>query len=331
MNRIDRLTAILIQLQTKKVVKAQEIADRFHISLRTVYRDVRALEEAGVPIGAEAGVGYFLSEGYQLPPVMFSKSEAAALLTGEKLLAKLGDKSVGEHFSNAMQKIRAVLRLKEKEYLETLEKSLSVHRFTPKISEQFPNNFLSDVQESIGSKRVLEMEYFSQYNEQITTRKIEPLGICYISNRWHLIAWCRLRQDYRDFRLDRIKGLHISDEKYAPRRHTSLQDYLRQVTKREQTMKFVVEFETSVAKYLHEQKFYYGWVDEFASGDKIQMTFLGCSSLDYFCRWLLLCGNAVEIIEPESLQDRMQQLTEEVYLHYRKTPVIATNANVDYR
>ena len=90
MNRIDRLTAILIQLQTKKVVKAQEIADRFNISLRTVYRDIRALEEAGVHIGAEAGIGYFL-ENYHLPPVMFTTEEASALMLGAKLIEKMSD------------------------------------------------------------------------------------------------------------------------------------------------------------------------------------------------------------------------------------------------
>ncbi len=81
MNRIDRLSAILIQLQSKQVVKAQEVADRFGISLRTVYRDIKSLEEAGIPIGAEAGKGYFIMDGYHLPPVMFTKEEASALLT----------------------------------------------------------------------------------------------------------------------------------------------------------------------------------------------------------------------------------------------------------
>lgn len=89
MNRIDRLSAILIQLQSKKIVRAQEIADRFEISLRTVYRDIRALEEAGVPIGAEAGIGYFLMEGYNLPPVRFSKEEAGSILMATKLAEKI--------------------------------------------------------------------------------------------------------------------------------------------------------------------------------------------------------------------------------------------------
>ena len=102
MNRIDRLTAILIHLQTKRVVKAEEIAERFEMSLRTVYRDVKALMEAGVPIGSEAGKGYFIVDGYHLPPVMFTQDEASAMLLAGKLVEKMTDKSIKEAFESAL-------------------------------------------------------------------------------------------------------------------------------------------------------------------------------------------------------------------------------------
>src|ERR1041384_1022246 len=109
MNRIDRLTAVLIHLHTKKVVKAEEIADRFGMSLRTVYRDVKALMEAGVPIGSEAGKGYFIVDGYHLPPVMFTQEEASSMFLAGKLVDKMADKSVRETYESAMHKIKAVL------------------------------------------------------------------------------------------------------------------------------------------------------------------------------------------------------------------------------
>ncbi|HEX8529956.1 MAG TPA: YafY family protein [Cytophagales bacterium] len=316
MNRIDRLTAILIQLQTKKVTKAQEIADRFGISLRTVYRDVRALEEAGVPIGAEAGVGYFLMEGYHLPPVMFSKEEAGALLTGEKLLEKMADKSVGRHFSEAMRKIRAVLRTREKEYLESLEAGIVVHRVSAPGQEGFPNHFLSNIQQAVAERKVLEMEYFSNYKEEVSRRQVEPLGVCYLGTRWHMVAWCRLRHAIREFRIDRIRNMQVLAVSFGRREENFLQHYVERMTRPRNVHKVVLRCDRQVARFLGEQKFYYGVVDEQPDGDRLRMTFLtGC--LQYFGRWLLSWGTAAEVLEPEALQTQMAQLSEDLFLHYQ--------------
>jgi predicted DNA-binding transcriptional regulator YafY len=100
MNRIDRISAILIQLQSRRVVKAGDIAERFNISLRTVYRDIKTLEEAGIPLIGEAGVGYSIMDGYRLPPVMFTREEATAFLTAEKFVEKLTDTTTMKHNIN---------------------------------------------------------------------------------------------------------------------------------------------------------------------------------------------------------------------------------------
>src|SRR6476660_8283151 len=126
MNRIDRLSAILIQLQSRQLVKAQEIADKFSISLRTVYRDVHALEEAGVPVLGEAGIGYKLMEGYKLPPVMFSEDEASALLTASKLVQSKTDAGISKHYTSALDKIKAVLRLSEKDHMQEIDEHVMV-------------------------------------------------------------------------------------------------------------------------------------------------------------------------------------------------------------
>src|SRR6201995_5767023 len=115
MNRIDRISAILIHLQSRRVVKAGDIADRFNISLRTVYRDMKTLEEAGIPLIGEAGVGYSIMDGYRLPPVMFTKEEATAFLTAEKFVEKLTDTSTSGHYQSAMFKVRAVIKTSEKD------------------------------------------------------------------------------------------------------------------------------------------------------------------------------------------------------------------------
>src|ERR1700743_2579363 len=128
MNRIDRVSAILIQLQSRRVVKANDIAERFGISLRTVYRDVKTLEEAGIPIIGEAGVGYSIVDGYRLPPVMFTREEATAFLTAEKFVETLTDSSTTDNYKSAMYKIRAILKSTEKDLLEDIDGKIEVFR-----------------------------------------------------------------------------------------------------------------------------------------------------------------------------------------------------------
>ncbi len=119
--RFDRIVAILIQLQSKKIVKAQELADRFDCSLRTIYRDIRTLEASGVPIYSEAGVGYALMEGYRLPPVMFTREEISSFIAAEKLMQKFTDPSLGTHHASAMYKLKSVLRSADKDWLSNIE------------------------------------------------------------------------------------------------------------------------------------------------------------------------------------------------------------------
>lgn len=320
MNRIDRLTAILIQLQGKKIVKASEIADRFNISLRTVYRDVKALQEAGVPIGAEAGTGYYIVEGYHLPPVMFSKEEAAALLTGEKLMEQFSDHSNRKQFSLAMEKIRSVLRGSEKDFLESLDENIAVLRYQPPDleAEQFPNRFLSDIQQALGMNQVISMEYFSLQEEVPTRREVEPVGIFHISHNWHLIAFCRLRQGYRDFRIDRIRKLSLLTTSYKKNKHLSLSDYLeqqRQRHKEETTHLIKVAVDNDVMRYIRDQKYYYGLMEEKVIGNKTELTFLQ-SHLSYFARWLIMLGNHAEVIQPQELKTAVGQLVTELHAHY---------------
>src|SRR4029453_17145600 len=126
MNRVDRLMATIVHLQSRRVVRAEDIAERFEISLRTVYRDLAALGEAGIPIVAEAGIGYSLVKGYHLPPVMLTVEEASALSVGGKLVENLTDASLRKEMESALLKIRSVLPLERRDYLDRLERSTTV-------------------------------------------------------------------------------------------------------------------------------------------------------------------------------------------------------------
>jgi len=148
LNRINRVTSILIQLQSKKIIPAKEIAQRFNISLRTVYRDIRTLEEAGIPIGSEAGKGYFLVEGFLLPPVMFTAAEVGALITAGKFLNCHGDESFIKDFDSAMYKIKSILKHGEKNYAQELENSINVYS-TSGQKNTLADNVIAAIQTAI--------------------------------------------------------------------------------------------------------------------------------------------------------------------------------------
>ncbi|MBP6301903.1 MAG: YafY family transcriptional regulator [Bacteroidia bacterium] len=317
MHRLERLQAILLQLQSRRLVRAQDIADKYGISLRTVYRDIRALEESGVPIAAEAGVGYSLAEGYALPPVQFTQAEAAALFTAEKLLEKMGDASVNKELQSAMNKIRSVLRNTERDFLETLEQSMQVHTWRPQQDKSYPNHFISTIQQSLVQQRLISLEYFSLHSNEINERQVEPIGLCYLTGSWHLIAWCRLRKDIRDFRVDRIRSLQLLDELYEKRKRQSLDDYLKGTASPKDLQKVVIRFDNSILRFLHEQKYYFGLVEEKQLSKQMEMTFF-YPSLDSFARWLIMWEDKTQVIGPPGLKKLMKHLSKAVYEHYKK-------------
>lgn len=302
MNRIDRVSAILIQLQSRRVVKASDIADRFGISLRTVYRDVKTLEEAGIPIIGEAGVGYSIVDGYRLPPVMFTKEEATAFLTAEKFVETLTDASTTEHHRSAMYKIRAILKTAEKNLLEDIDGKIEVLRSHSQLQVDNKDH-IQNLLASIAQKTVLCLEYFAIHSQERTKREIEPVGIFYKSGYWHLIAYCHLRGDYRDFRIDRIISVE-STGKVFNSKHPTLKAYIAQTAKDQELDMVVIRVHKSIHSYLEHQKYYSGFVSEKTVGNHVEMTFL-TASMEGFARWFMMYGDQAEIISPESLKERV--------------------------
>jgi predicted DNA-binding transcriptional regulator YafY len=305
MNRIDRVAAILIQLQSKRVVKAQEIADRFNISLRTVYRDIKTLDEAGIPVIGEAGIGFSIMEGYRLPPVMFTQEEATALLTAEKLVDKLTDQSTRETYRAAMYKIRAVLRLTERDHLENMEQHIEVVESPYFSKTKNETAYLQQILKAIGSRSVLNIDYFAEHSQQSSNRNIEPVGIFFMGRSWYLIAWCNLRSDYRTFKLENIRYLSITAISFN-KEHPALQSFLNKVSAEKELHTVVIRVDKEVMRWLGEQKYYHGFVSQQEAGDKIELRFLS-SSLPGFARWYMLFGEMAEIIEPAQLSTLIQQ------------------------
>jgi len=314
MNRIDRLHAILTHLQSKKRVTAQEMADRFNISLRTVYRDVKALDESGVPVIGEAGSGYTIMEGYRLPPVMFTQEEASALLLGAKLAEQFTDGSVKRHFHGALFKIKAVLRSPDKEYVESLTEHIEiVARYSP--DSDSPQQYLSTLQQAIVHKKMVNLHYRSNMKEEVTRRKVEPIGLLHYGSAWHLIGWCHLRNDYRDFRLSRMLGVIVGDEFFDSSAHPSIKEYLEQIRAGSDLQEAIVRFEKQVVKYLQEQKYLNGFVSEEEGENCVRMKFL-TTNLHYFARWLLMFSDGVRVESPEALKTLLLQHVEKCSAHH---------------
>ena len=309
MNRIDRISAILIQLQSRRMVRASDIAERFNISLRTVYRDVKTLEEAGIPLIGEAGVGYSIMDGYRLPPVMFTREEAMAFLTAEKFVEKLTDRNTLTHYQSAMYKVRAILKTTEKDLLEGMDKRIAVIE-TPIQQNTHTNNHIQTILNGIINKNILTIKYFASHSQEDTKRDIEPVGIFYISSYWHLIAYCRLRNAYRDFRIDRIRNLTVTDEHFAAE-HPTLKDYITKTAKEQHLEEVVIRVEKKIHRYLDGQKFYSGFISEKEVDGKIEMMFL-CDSLTHFARWYMMFGDEAEIVTPDSLKECVVKIAENI-------------------
>jgi predicted DNA-binding transcriptional regulator YafY len=220
LKRLSRLTAILTQFQTKRLITATSLAEKFGVSMRTIYRDIKALEQAGVPILTEDGKGYTLMEGYRIPPVMFTESQANALILAEQLVLNNKDASFIKDYVEAIDKIKAVLRQNLKDKANLLADRT---RFNQNINRERNSNNLSDLQFALTNFLVTRIEY-SNESSQITSRLIEPFALLSTQENWLLVAWCRLRNEFRYFRLDRIARLETLNEKFTPHKMT-LQEY----------------------------------------------------------------------------------------------------------
>lgn len=214
--RLSRLTAILTQLQAKRIVTASSLAAMFKVSVRTIYRDIKTLEKSGVPIYTEEGKGFSILEGYRIPPVMFTEREAFALITANQIIKSQKDSSFRHEFSNAIDKIKSVLKNFSKEKIEYVEANIYVGK---NYEDQISSHSLMDIQMAIAMQQVISIQYKSE-NQKVSKRVLEPYLIYYGNiDNWVVCGWCTLRNDFRSFRLNRIIGCSILQQTFTPDKH----------------------------------------------------------------------------------------------------------------
>ncbi len=305
LKKFDRIVAIFIQLQSKRTVKAQELADRFQVSLRTIYRDIRTLEGAGVPILAEPGSGYSIMDGYRLPPVMFTREEAAGFVAAEKLMQEMADKTLKEHFRSAMYKVKSVLRSREKDWVSTVESSILVRTGQPLFQDNV-SDALGIIMEGIAEKKQVALHYQAFAADTPEHRKIEPVGLFHENHYWYILGFCHLRHDYRQFRTDRIWSIKRTD---LPFLHQH--EHVDRHFKKQQTCEKVevrIRVAKDVIKYIKNARRYYGFTDEIITGSEVEITFLTADPYDSFARWYLTFADRATIIEPLQLKEKVAAL-----------------------
>jgi len=223
MSQLSRLISILTLLRSKRILTATELSEKFDVSIRTIYRDIRKLEESGVPVITIDGKGYTLMEGYTVAPVQFTEKQANALVTAQHLVNQTHDSSFMENFEEAMVKIKSVFRTSIQEKSEKLSEKIHVIDLS---YENLTSNILSEIQIAITDQKYTEINYQKANDTNISFRKIEPYAMYSVGNKWILIAWCHLRNEYRSFRIDRIHRFKILNETYEDRGF-NLQDYFQ--------------------------------------------------------------------------------------------------------
>lgn len=222
-SRLSRLNAILLKLQSRPFVSVQQLAEQFGVSRRTIYRDIAALEESGVPIVSLDRKGFTLMEGYNVPPVMFTESEANAMVIAEKIIARSNDQSLIAEFSKAVEKVKAVLKHSQREKADFLAQRTIIGK---NWDNETNSDLLSRIQEALTDFKVLQILYLKAEASEPTKRELEPFAIYQNTfEKWVLIAWCRLRKEFRSFRLDRMQELKKLEETFTPHKLT-LSEYV---------------------------------------------------------------------------------------------------------
>lgn len=308
MNRTDRLVAMVLHLQGRRLVRAEDLARRFEISLRTVYRDMAALGEAGVPIAGEAGVGYTLVKGYHLPPVMLTAEEAGALFLGGELVREFTDDSLREPSASALDKLRAVLPIEQRDQVErTARTTMVLGGRKPENSEtSVAPAVLRPLQVAVARRRVVSMRYRGREDLEDKPREVEPLGVIFYGGRWYLVAWCRLRGALRHFRLDRIAACEVRAEVFAPREDFDLAKHIADYGGSGPSYPARVWFsDRAVGRARNES--YATLAEDVRRGVGAEYSLLTWSH-EWLASWLISFGGEAEALEPPELRELVRDL-----------------------
>lgn len=299
MNRNDRLVGILMQLQQHDQRRAEDLAAHFEVSVRTIYRDIQALCETGVPVIAMTGQGYSLPDDFFLPPINFTVEEAFMLILGSNFMAQNFDTHYADIAQSATQKIQTVLPSQYREEIEYLQQNISV--FASESPDENRTMKLKQIRQAIMQTRKIRMAYTKRFNinhkPEHVVREIDPYSLAQHNNTWYLLAYCHLREEMRVFRLSRIDDLQILP--YTFERPENLkQQWVRPDKVRQLIIRVLVDW--SVARWVQELgSFFTESIEETTNGLLIT---LRVEHEREVMQWLLSWGSNLEVLEPEHVR-----------------------------
>ena len=315
MNKTDRLLAIVLELQRKGRQRAEDLADTFETSKRTIYRDILALCEAGVPIVSVPGQGYSLMKGYFLPPLSFTVEEATMLLLGGDFMARNFDAQYRSAAESASRKIEGVLPETVRNDAHYLQSNI---RFvgTTIASDGGESEKLQLLRRALLDRNTVRFCYYARYSSDTQsvshTREADPYGLVYFFNAWHLVAYCHMRRDMRNFRLERMEDLELLPRTFTRPANFQMNpmqgDRPRDITVR-------VLFDKKIARWVHEGRTYFvTGEEEIPEGFLVTLKIRHESEV---LQWLLSWGGHVKILEPDALRQRLAEEAQAMLSNYQ--------------
>lgn len=315
MNKTDRLLAIMVELQRKEVTRAEDLATLFETSKRTIYRDIQALSEAGVPIIGAPGTGYSLMEGYFLPPVSFKVEEAVALLIGADFIEQRFDDTYRLKAQTARSKIEAILPKNVRN--ETSRIREAVRLLTSDSQETLPKEkeYLKKIRGAILDRRKIRFHYVKKFADSEGTRHsvrtAAPYGLVLIQGSWMLVARCDLRQDIRHFRLSRMTELIDLEDRFERPPLFNLREYS---PPDDRHLQIHLRFDHDIADKVRDSDNQY--IEKMESGQEGLHVFLRVHQMEELLQWVLGWGTDVVVLEPEAFQIRIREEIEKMLKRY---------------
>jgi predicted DNA-binding transcriptional regulator YafY len=314
-NRTDRLMAILLDLQARGELRAADLAERFEVSVRTIYRDMEGLAEGGVPLVATPGKGYRLIDGYFLPPLSLTSAEAGVLVLGAEFVRDRVDPELGRAADEALRKLESIFPEEQRQRVEHWRRELLFPRTT-----RADQKLLGPIRAALEERRVLRIQYHAYRRPAPETRDVEPISLYFLAEAWHLAAFCRTRQAPRFFRLDRIDELTVLEERFirselhlAPAR-----------TEPPLLAEARVRFDPAVVRWVRERQPYMFLREEAELDGPVFVYAL--RDAQALVSWLLGWGARAELLDPMQLRMQLADEARAIYLkHAGENAVGATD------